>query len=185
MTDRSESPGDEPVPAQIEIDGSTLHDGAAHPVVPQVQYFQPPGPYLPPVRWRQRQFGWVWVISTVVVLALIAASIAALTMGFRERSTFDASGAVHVDCATRVAVDGQPIGPGAQVRLYDAKNGDLLQTTTLDDFVNLEAGHGACFLRFAMADIKDVAPAYLIEIGSAPGELVSRADLESGSLLYD
>lgn len=147
---------------------------------PQIQYFQPPGPFLPPSRWRRGLRGWVWPVSVLAALVLTAVTVTVLILGIDRATSFTASGAVHVDCQTRQAVDGRPIGNGAPVRLYRLDDRTPIATTTLNKRRDFRAGEGACYQGFVIDDVRVDGGDYLLQVGDLPGRLVSRAQLEAG-----
>ncbi|WP_298443288.1 hypothetical protein [Gordonia sp. (in: high G+C Gram-positive bacteria)] len=153
------------------------------PGMPQIQYFQPRGAFLPPRAWRRHDHGWVWVVSVLAALLLAAVTAVVLVFGIASTTKFTASGYVRVDCATKKALDGGPIGRGSRVRLYDAHSGSLIATTSLDRAVDVEAGKGACYEGFRIHDVRIVSRGYLVEIDDQPGQLVSRDALEAGTVL--
>ncbi|GAC55944.1 hypothetical protein GOHSU_02_00870 [Gordonia hirsuta DSM 44140 = NBRC 16056] len=152
---------------------------------PQLQYFQPPGPYVPPVRWRRHAHGWVWAVSVLVTLLLAVLTVLVLIMGATNRNTFTAVGVVQVDCATKQALDGRPIGLATPVRIYRVNSGELVARSALNRFKDIEAGSGACFASFQEKGVPDATGGYLVELGDTPGIVVSRDALERGVLLDD
>ncbi|MFT3715387.1 MAG: hypothetical protein QM774_05420 [Gordonia sp. (in: high G+C Gram-positive bacteria)] len=147
---------------------------------PQVQYFLQPGAMLPQRTWQRRSR--VGVTAASVIVGLILAGIAgfALLGGSINQAVFTASGSLQIDCSTRQAVGGAPIREGDEVRLYDGKSGELLGKSRLGDQVTVKGGTGACFDRFTISRVVDKAPGYLVEAGTAPGRVYSRAQLEAG-----
>lgn len=154
--------------------------GLQPPNPPQLQYFQPRGPFLPPVRWRQRAHGWVWVVSVVAALLLAGIAVAALLAGALAGSRFTAHGAVQVDCRTQQSIDGQPVGLGSAVRISEVDTGVVVSTTELDRFQEL--GAGACFASFQVNDLAVAEGGYLVKLGDLPGRLTSAEALEQGVL---
>lgn len=150
---------------------------------PQLQYFQPPGPYVPPVRWRRHAHGWVWAVSVLLTVLLTALTVVALIMGAHHRSTFTAIVGVQVDCATKQALDGRPVGLATPVRIYAVSSGELVASSALNRFKDIEAGNGACFVSLAKEGVADATGGYLVELGDTPGIVVSREALERGVLL--
>ena len=51
---------------------------------PSIEYFQPPGPYVPRNSWRRRSDTWVWVVSVLAGVLLAAAAVTALIVGMRN-----------------------------------------------------------------------------------------------------
>ncbi len=148
----------------------------------KLQYFQPRGPFLPPVRWRQHDYGWVWALSVIVILLIVCLSALALISGLARSSRFSAHGAVQVDCTTRQAVDGAPVGLGSPVRIYQVDSGEVIAETALNDFQDLQAGADACFVSFRVDDVSTASGGYLVRIGDLPSQLVSKDALEQGIL---
>ncbi len=182
----SEPSATEPAAGRPDIEFTPAPPGYPPPAwyaQPQVQYFQPPGQYLPQPSWRRNSRRWVWAASIAGAVVLAGCAIAALGVGYDEQQHFTATGGLQVDCATGRAVDGRDIGRGSPVRIYDAGNGELMAESALDRRKDVEAGHGACFVAFKIADLDTVSEGYLVEVGDAPGIVASRATLEHGLLL--
>lgn len=163
---------------QIEIVETEVVSGA--PGTPQVQYFLPPGRFLPPNRWRRHDYGWVWAVSVLAALIIAAATAAALILGALNQYRFTASGKVPTDCATRTALADRSIGQGARVQIFSTESGRRVADTRLDRFTGAEDG-GVCFLSFRVDGVNADGNVYLLRIGSAPDEYVSRTELERGA----
>lgn len=147
---------------------------------PQLQYFQPSGPFLPPVRWRKNAHGWVWVVSVIVALILVVITALALLSGIVRSSRFTAHGALQVDCATERSIDGQPIGFGSAVVIFESGSGEVVARTSLDRLRTLAEDADACLALFRVDDLQVDNGGYLVKIGETPARLVSREALESG-----
>lgn len=153
------------------------------PSVPQVQYFQPSGHYLPQPSWRRSSHRWVWIVSTGAAVLLAGGAITALVVGSLQQLQFTATGALPVDCHTRQALDGAPVGAGTQVQIFEADSGDLLATSALTATKDLKGGGGACFQTFRAADVDVVSGGYLVKLGDRAPQYSSREALEGGLLL--
>lgn len=154
------------------------------PAVPQLQYFQPPGRFLTPRKWRQNAHGWVWAVSVAGALILAALTVGALVLGFLHQYRFTASGTAQVDCQTRTALHDPSLGEGARVELFPIDSDRRVADTRLDRFTDVHAGAGACFLSFRVDDVPGGTGArYLLQVGDAPGRVVSRTQLELGVTL--
>lgn len=168
---------------QIEIVETQVVSGApvpGSPGAPQVQYFLPPGRFLPPNRWRRHAHGWVWVVSVIAALIIVAATAAALVLGALSQYRFTASGKMPADCATRTALADRSIGQGARVQIFSTESGRRVADTRLDRFTGAEDGDGVCFLSFHVDRVHADGSLYLLRIGSAPDKLTSRFALERG-----
>ncbi|MFM9379240.1 hypothetical protein [Gordonia sp. VNK21] len=149
----------------------------------ELQYFQPSGPPLPTRTWQRRSRAWVFALSVLGAVALAGCAITAVIVGIDHNRHFTATGAVQVDCATGVAVSGAPIRAGDPVRIYDSKTGELLASARLGTEALARGSSTACFAVFTVDHVPLSSGGYLLEIGDAPGRLVSRAALEAGLVL--
>ncbi|MFZ2512504.1 MAG: hypothetical protein WAW85_15605 [Gordonia sp. (in: high G+C Gram-positive bacteria)] len=117
-------------------------------------------------------------MSVLAALLLAGLATAALLAGVVSSSRFTAHGALQVDCTTRQAITGQPVGLGAPVRIYQVRSGEIVASTEFDRFEDLDAE--ACFASFQVGDVPVADGGYLIRIGDLPARLVSKEALEQG-----
>ncbi|WP_347956582.1 hypothetical protein [Gordonia aichiensis] len=147
---------------------------------PDVRFFLPQGPPLPPKRWQRRWKTGIRVGSVVVGAAFVGAAVFAVAQGVNASAHFTASGAVEVDCASRAKPFAPDLRQGAPVRIVDAKSGELYGSAKLDEFRKL--GSGICLVGFQMPNVP-VAGLYTVEIGDRYRTLASQAALQGGALL--
>ncbi|MFT3662105.1 MAG: hypothetical protein QM809_12095 [Gordonia sp. (in: high G+C Gram-positive bacteria)] len=150
--------------------------------MPKIQYFQPPGPPLPPATWRKNLRTWVLPISVLAGLLLLVLAVGALVLGLVNASYFTAHGAVRIDCTSGKALDGGGAHVGATVRLIDVRDGDLAGSAPLVRESGASRG-GTCLASFTITDVYE-SDAFLVEIGDADPQRVTRAELGEGIVLY-
>lgn len=153
---------------------------SALPPEPRVQYFQPPGPPLPPRAWRRNLRAWVWPVSVLGGLLMLVLAVGALVLGIYGQMYFTASGSVRADCATGAAVADSEVRADSPVRLYDAATGDLAAVGVLRGIA--ETGDDRCVLPFTIDDVRS-ADAFLVEVGGLPPQRVTHDELTSGVVI--
>ncbi|ALG86842.1 hypothetical protein ACH46_12120 [Gordonia phthalatica] len=147
---------------------------------PEVRFFLPPGPPLPPKRWQRKWKIGIRLGSLIVGVAFVVGAIGALVFGVISSSYFTASGAVEVDCATRAKPFVTDVAVGSPVTIVDARTGEVYGSSTLGDFTALKSG--ICLVSFEVEDVP-VANLYTVRIGKSFEALATADTLRGGALL--
>lgn len=147
---------------------------------PDVRFFLPPGPPLPPKRWQRKWKIGIRLGSAIAGAALVVAAIGAIVVGIISSLHFTASGAVEVDCATRAKPFVTEVAYGAPVTIVDARTGEVYGSSTLGDFTALKSG--ICLLSFEIEDVP-VTDLYTVRIGASFEALATVDTLRGGALL--
>ncbi|EGD55942.1 hypothetical protein [Gordonia neofelifaecis] len=143
------------------FDAPTAETGAAP--APELRFFLPQGPALPPKRWQRKWKIAIRVGSALAGVALVAVAAVAVFQGVVATSRFTAGAAIEVDCASRSKPFAPDVGFGAPVTIMDAQSGEVYGRSTMNKFRALPSG--ICLAGFEIDDVP-VGKLYAVTIGS-------------------
>ncbi|WP_026918982.1 hypothetical protein [Gordonia shandongensis] len=155
-------------------------DGTQGTGAPEMRFFLPQGPALPPKRWQRRWKPGIRIGSIIVGTVLLIAALAAIVTGVVGSLSFTARGVVQVDCTTRTKPFARGVGALAPVRIVDADTGEVYGRGRLDETATLSSG--VCLLGFEIDDVRRT-DLYTLQIGEDYRVLVSYQSLASGALI--
>ena len=147
---------------------------------PDLRFFLPAGPPLPPKQWQRKWKVGIRLGSIVVGVVFVIAAIGAIVLGVVSSMYFTASGAIEVDCATKAKPFASDVADGSPVEIVDAATGEVYGSSRLGDFTELKSG--ICLVSFEVEDVP-VADLYTVRIGKSFEALATSETLTGGALL--